>query len=621
MPVGQRRLAAILAADVVGYSRLMGADEESTVQTLQVHRNEVIDPLLKTYNGRVANTAGDSLLIEFSSAVDALRCAIEVQKEIAARNSEIPDDRRQVFRMGINVGDVISQGDDLLGDGVNVAARLESLAPPGGVCISHTVRDQVRDRIDVALEDLGEVEVKNIARAIHAFRVRDTGEISVAATTSSSPGRRYGIVAAVVLFIAAGVGTWWWSERLSSPPATAAQTAKVSIAVLPFENLSDDKKQAYFARGVIEDITTDLSKVPGLHVPSGSATRRYANRRVAAQQVGQELGVRYVLEGSIQTAGSRIRLTAKLIDVETGRQLWAERYDRSTEDVFAVQDEIANHVVAKLSQNLEATSLRRKPRTYTPNLEAYDLYVQGRAKRIPPTPANLAAALKLFEKAIALDPNFAGGYAGAAYLYVLRYESPNVDGGSSDRDLKTAVRLAEKAVELDPEFGPAWGSLAWAWGRERRFEQAIEAIRTAIEKAPNDSLMRATYGWLLGHTGRPQEGIEQVRHAMRMSPDSLPMLYFLGALYRVAGDFEKAIEALVEHRRRLGGRILPSPTSQLIAAYVQAGRLDQARAEISTLLKVAPKFSVSLAARTHVYKDADIQAAFADALQKAGLPD
>ena len=337
--------------------------------------------------------------------------------------------------------------------------------------------------------------------------------------------------------------------------------------------------------------------------------------------IGAKLGVRHILEGGVRRAGNRLRITAKLIDTSDGLQGWAERYDRDQKDIFAVQDDIAERVVAALSERLKNGSLNRVARSYEPNLEAYDLYIQGRAKRIPPTPANLAAALNLFEKTIEIDGSFAGGYAGAAYVHVLKYGNTYPLGSSPSKDLEAAIRLAERAVKLDPSFGPAWGSLGEAYMRRGRYDDALQAVEKAMKAAPNDSLMRATYGRLLGHIGRPQDGIEQVKRAMRMSPDSLPMLYFLGANHRAAGQFNAAIEALTEHRKRLGGRVIPLPTTQLIAAYVQAGLTDKARAETKKLLKAAPRFTTSVATRTHAYKSANEMERFVGALREAGVPE
>ena len=621
----RRRLAAIVAADVAGYSRLMGADEEGTIASLRAHRREVIEPKLSEYHGRIANTAGDSFLIEFASAVDALRCAIEIQSAISDRNADVPEDRRLVLRIGINVGDVVSQGEDLLGDGVNVAARLEGLADPGGICISRSARDQVRDRLDIELEDLGEIEVKNIARPVRAFRVVKGGKSPNRRTRRAASKSRYILGAVALLALIAGGGLWWRNSSSIVPEApveTADNASKrPSIAVLPFANLSDQKEQAYFADGITEDITTDLSRVAGIYVTSRSATLRFRGNTHDPRRIGIELGVGHILEGSVRRAGGKIRVTAKLIDARTGGQLWAERYDRETQGVFAVQDEIAVRVVEQLSRTFGIGSLSPAKRAYTPKVEAYDLYIQGRVKRIPPTPPNLSAALGMFNKAIEIDPKFAGGYAGASFAHVLLYADSTALADFPGDHLETAERLARKAVELDPDFGPAWGSLAEVYFRKGKFEEAIRAIEKAMKAAPSDSLMRANYGRLLGHVGRAEKGIEQIRLAIRMSPDSLPLLYFLGANFRVAGQFDKAIEALTEHRKRLGGRILPGPTSQLIAAFSGAGREIEARKEAQKLLKRVPHYTVKQASRTHVYQSSGDRNRFAAALREAGVPE
>jgi adenylate cyclase len=551
----QRKLVAILAADVAEYSRLMGADEEGTLAKLTALRSEVFDPSIARFGGRIANTAGDSILAEFSSVIEALRCAMEVQGTIADRNAGVPEEKKVIFRIGLHVGDVIEQDGDLLGDGVNVAARLEGLDEPGGICLSRAARDQVRDRMDVPLDDLGEVAVKNIERPVRVFRVATDGVV----VTSGS--RRMALLcgrlaAATLAFaVIAGGGLWWWQawvERVepTKPDGIAVPLpGKPSIAVLPFSNMSGDKEHEYFSDGITEDITTDLSKVVGLIVTPSSATRRYKGKDTDPRVVASKLGVHHVLEGGVRRAGNRLRITAKLVDAVNGVQVWAERYDRDLKDIFATQDDIAERVVAELSKMLKEGSLNRVTRSYTPNLKAYDLYIQGRAKRIPPTPENLAAALNMFEKAIELDDGFAGGYAGAAYVHILKYGNPYPQNISPSKDLESAVRLAEKAVRLDPSFGPAWGSLAEAYMRKRRYDEALDAINKAMGAAPNGSLMRATYGRLLGFVGRAQEGIQHVKQAMRMSPDSLPMLYFLGGNYRAAGQYKAAIEALTEHRK------------------------------------------------------------------------
>ncbi len=622
-----RRLAAIVAADVAGYSRLVGLDEEGVLRALRTHRAEFIDPLIAEHGGRIANTAGDSLLLEFPSAVDALRCALELQAGMEKRNADTPSDRRIRFRIGVNVGDVVSEGDDLLGEGVNIAARLEGVAPAGGICLSRAARDQVRDRMPVDLDDLGEVQVKNIARPVRAFRVQGMGEPDDTVIVIRKSALRGPLIAAGIVLVVLAGGLAAWRPWETPPPAPApaspelARAATPSIAVLPFANRSDDAGQDHFAAGISEDIATDLSKVGGLRVAASSAAARFAGGGADPRQVAQALAVDHLLEGSVRRAGENVRVTATLIDGATGAQLWAERYDREADDVFAIQSEIAEEVVAELSRTLSEAKLTRVVRRHTPDLRAYDLYIQGRAKRIPPTPENLQAALALFNEAMTIDPAFAGGYAGAAYVRILLYANGDAPDGGGIDNLGAALKLAEEAVRLDPEFGPAWSSLAEAYYRLGRFDDALNAITKAMQAAPSDSLMRASYGKLLGHIGRGDEGIKQIEIAMRMSPDSLPLLYFLGLNQRAAGEPEVAIETLLEHRNRLGDRVLPGPTTQLIAAYADAGRPDDARAEAARLLEAQPNFTTDLAARTHLYKDPADMERFRAALTAAGIPE
>ena len=620
-------MVAILAADVVGYSRLMGADEEGTLSTLNAHLAEFIESLIADHKGRIVKKMGDGLLVEFASVVDAVHCAVAWQEGMAVRNADADQNGNIVFRIGINIGDVIVQDDDVFGDGVNVAARLEGLAEPGGICISRSARDQIPDKLEYGLEDLGEVAVKNIARPVRVFRVLPKGVVVSTSVKPPAGKRRWApIGGAGLALLLIGALIWWqpWQGYIDQPAPGSGQSAKTekpSIAVMPFANRSNDSAQAYFSSGITEDITTDLSKVTGLFITPGSATRRYRGQEIDPRVIGRKLGVRYILEGGVRRADKHLRITARLIDTSTGIQVWAERYDRELKDIFSIQDDIADRVVSALSEKLSAGPLRRVARVYTPNSDAYDYYIHGRANRIPPTPTNLAAALSLFEKAIERDPKFAGGFAGAAYVHILRYGNPFPPGKSPSAELETALRLAQKAVKLDPSFGPGWGSLSEAYMRKGLFEDALKAQKKAMELSPNDSLMRAAYGRLLGHIGRAEEGIKYVKQATRMSPDSLPMLYFLGSNYRAAGQFDAAIKALVEHRKRLGGRVVAPPTSQLIAAYVQAGQLDKARAEVAGLIRVSPRFTVAVAQRTHVYKSEAQMVLYVSALRKAGLPD
>jgi adenylate cyclase len=356
-----------------------------------------------------------------------------------------------------------------------------------------------------------------------------------------------------------------------------------------------------------------------LTVASNSAAKRLSARDSDLSTFASKLGVGHLLEGTVRRANDRIRITAKLIEAKTGKQLWAERFDRESTDIFAIQDEITNQVVSQLSKIFKQKTLKKKSRGYVPNSLAYDYYIKGRAQRIPPTPGNLKAAFANFNKAIEIDPKFAGGYAGASLATILAASDSTNTPDSAKSGLKKALELAKKSVELDPEFGPGWGSLAEVFLRTGQYQKCLEAIKKAILAAPNDSLMRAHYGRYLGYVGRADEGIEQVKQAMRMSPDSLPLLYFLGANQRVIGQYDEAIESLTEHRNRLGGRILPAPKVQLIASYVQSGQLGKAKEETAKFLKAAPNFTAAKANKIHQYQNPEDQQNFSEALLEAGL--
>lgn len=632
MEEGRRRLAAIVAADIAGYSRLMEADEEGVIQTMARLRADIVEPRLAQHHGRIANTAGDSFLIEFASAVDAVRASLDIQSDVARMNADVAEDRQLQFRIGINVGDVVAQGDDLLGDGVNVAARLEQSAPAGGICVSRSVRDQVLDRLPLGLEDLGEIEVKNIARPVHVFQVTGMDPSAESALGRSRRRRRLSMVggvglATVVAFGAAGAAYWAYRTDRPAPEPIAetapAAAAPLSLAVLPFADRSDGGDQAYFAIGVAEDIGTELARFDGLTVTAPAAARRFHGPDVDPQAAARELGVSAALTGSVRRSGETIRVTARLVDANSGAQLWAERYDRSAADVFQVQDDISRQVAAALSARLGAVVAPPsppRPRGRAPDIRAYDAYIQGRAKRIPPTPENLKAAMTLFEQAIEFDSIFAGGYAGASFVQSLTAYLPQPEM-PPDVHIAEALRLAEAAVALDPQFGPAYGALGEALFRARRHAEAIEAIETAVRLAPNDSLMRAHYGRLLGFVGKPEDGAEQARQALRMSPDSPPPLFFLGENQRLAGEFEAAIATLEEHRERLGGRLVVQPSLQLTAAYAQAGRIDDARALAGEIQANIPGVTVAFADRVNPYLLPEDRDAFLIALRAAGLPE
>ena len=600
MQTADRRLAAILAADIVGYSRLMSLDEEGSIAQLRSHRANIFEPRSEAFGGRIANMAGDSFLIEFASAVEALRYALAVQSDLATHNADVLKKRRLKFRIGIN-----------LGDGVNVAVRIEALAQPGGICISRSVCDQVRDRVDVALIDLGETKVKNISRAVQVFKVDMAGvaeDFSISRKRSAQLGSKTNVaVVGLAIIIAAAVA---WFILFNSPNGSdmtagnprAAQSSQPSIVVLPFENQSGDPEQTYFARGIWEDVTTDLSCVSGLLVTSSSAVARFkpGTTTQSPTAIGETLGVRHLLQGSVRRSGDKLRISTRLIDAASGQQIWAERYDRAAEDLFAIQDKITDQVVNQLSALFANTGLARSPRSYTPK--------------------NIAAAVRSFDRAIVIDPNFSGGYAGAAMAQVLAAFAGGGDDDAYQQQLRLALDLANKAVSLDPQFGPGWGNLAEVRFKMGQFDDALTVIKTAIEKAPSDSLMRANFGCYLGYLRHGAEGQAQVKTALRMSPDSLLLLYFLAINLRAEGKYQEAVETLLEHRKRLGGRILPAPTAQLIAAQVQAGLLDDAKQTCLALLKVEPWFSARPALRTHTYQYKEDANQFVELLVRAGIP-
>ena len=607
----ERRLALILVADIVGYSRLMEADEAGTFRRVKGHLAECVEPLIQSHSGRIVKHMGDGLLAEFASVVDGVRAAVEIQKAMAARELVVDPATQIAYRIGINLGDVIVENGDLFGDGVNVAARLEQLAEPGGICISGAAYDQMKGNVPVQYEPLGKTTVKNISEPVRAYRVIIDGLVRVPA----APKRKiWGIfVAATAIVLAAAIGAFIWFQGRGDE-----QPSNLRIAVLPFASDARDPARRYFADGIAEDVTTELSRIDGVTIAGQSVAAQLKEAGAARQEAATALGVDRLLEGSVRRAGDHVRITVKLTHAQTDGQIWTERFDRELQDVFVVQDEIAD-LVAKEVAGVIGGVAPLMPRVHTPNVDAYDAYVYGRARRIPPTPKNLAEALGSFERAISIDPLFAGGYSGVAYIHLLRYESPSTSDADAQGLLEKAAALAEKAVALDADFGPAWAALADVRFRRRDFDGALLAIRKAVDLAPSDSLMRASYGRLLSYAGEPDLGANEVKAAMRMSPDSLPMLFFLGGALRAAEKFEDAIAALTEHRKRLGGRLLPAPTAQLIATYIQAGQSDAGKRLAAELLQAYPNYTIAVANR-HAFLDAAEQAAFLDALRQAGVP-
>lgn len=575
----ERRLAAILAADVVGYSRLMSQDEEGTLRRLKAHLGELVEPHIAAHRGRIVKRTGDGLLVDFSSAVEAVRCAVAIQAGMADRNRAAAGDGRIEFRIGINLGDVIIEGDDIYGDGVNIAARLESLADPGGIYVSRTVRDSVRDTLGIALEDLGEKPVKNIPRPVRVFRVGAAGG--------------------------------------SRRPAAPAIPDKPSIAVLPFTNMSGDAEQEYFSDGISEDLITDLSKVQALFVIARNSSFTYKGRAVKVQEVGRELGVRFVLEGSIRKAGNRVRITAQLVDAESGGHLWADRFDRELNDIFATQDEVVHKIVEALAVKLSRVEEQDLKRGGTRNLEAYESWMRARQLMGVGTSETIAQSRALNRRALELDPNFSAPHVGLAFAAVADYVNAWVPDPSGALD--EGERWARRAIELDerqPGGHVALGNVR-VW--QRRHDEALSELHRAVELDHNYAQGHALLGMALMYSGHQTEALEALGAAMRLDPHYPNILLHLAAQAHFSlGQDGIAASHLVE-------RIARNPNTDasrmlLASAYGHLGRLEEARAAWSGLLEVNPGFSVVQREGVLPYKDTRDFQRILDGLAKAGLP-
>ncbi len=580
----ERRLTTILAADVVGYSRLMGADEAGTLAVLKGHRVELFDPKAAQYGGRTVKLMGDGALMEFASVVDAVSFAVEVQVAMAARNAGVAEDRRIVFRIGINIGDIIVEGDDIHGNGVNVAARIEALADPGGVCISRAARDQVRDKLDIALEDLGEVEVKNIARPLRIFRVPING---------ATPG-----------------------VAVESAPAVEATVLpdKPSIAVLPFENMSGDPEQEFFADGLTEDILTALSRFRGLFVISRNSAFVYKGKATNVHDVARDLGVQYVVEGSVRKAGNRVRVTVQLIDAEADRHIWAERYDRDLEDIFAVQDEVTTAIVATLPGRIDAATQERAERKRPENMAAYEYVLAGKTLHHRSRKVDNEEAQRLLDRAIELDPKYAHAHSWKACTLAQTW----VYGWCEDRDA-TWEKIAEElqtALALDDDDSDVHRVLAAVNLAHGEFDKATYHQGRALSLNPNDDLIVVQQGEILTWLGQPEEGIEWIHNAMRLNPYHSERFWgHLGRAHYMARQYAEAVEAF----KRITA---PDHThhSFLAASYAQMDDEAAAKEHAGAVLKQDPEFTVGGYLETlHYNRESDLDH-HREGLLKAGLP-
>ncbi|HXV81281.1 MAG TPA: adenylate/guanylate cyclase domain-containing protein [Candidatus Binatia bacterium] len=629
----RRKLTTILAADVAGYSRLMGEDEEATLSTLKAYR-EIIDELIARHEGRIFSTAGDSVLADFGSAVEAVRAAIAIQEELKVRNLELAEGRQMKFRIGINVGDVMVEGDDLFGDGVNVAARLEGLAEPGGICISGTAFNQVKNKLSIGFEDIGPQAVKNIAEPVPAFRIV-AGPISVRGTMVKPAARTRwrlpALAAAVVVLVAlAGGIVWWqpWAPRVEPGPAARGAHPlpdKPSIAVLPFANISGDKEQEYFSDGITNDIITELSKFSNLFVIASNSVFTYKGKPVKVDEVGRDLGVRYVLEGSVQKAADRVRINAQLVDAATSRHLWADRYDRDLQDVFAVQDEITKSIVTALEVVLTADEQRRTARRYTDVIEAYDLFLRGRnyllagretGSFMRGTRQAHLKARTLFEEAIRLDPKFAAAYAEKSITYFFNFIMPL----SRDPELLgPAWEAAQRSVALDDSLALAHARLSWVYLARRDQDKAIAEGKQAIALDPNDAENYAQLGNVLNWAGEPEEAIPLIEKAMRLNPlYPFNYLFYLGQAHYLLGQNEEAI-TLMNRALTRAGSFLPLRL-HLAVLYQKLGRQKEAKAQLSEARKTFAWVSIEDTRQRSLYKGGLLEG-FLDGLRMAGMPE
>jgi TolB-like protein/class 3 adenylate cyclase len=608
----ERRLAAILAADVVGYSRLIEQDEAATLAALKDLRRQVIDPLLAEHKGRIVKLMGDGALVEFASVVDAVACAVAVQRGVAERQAEVPPERRIVFRIGINLGDVVVEGEDLLGDGVNIAARLEQLAEPGGVLISGTAYDHLQGRLGLPIEDAGEQQVKNIARPVRVYRVRLDG---AAASLISRPRRRRGWVlvpaAAAVLLLIAGGGAWWFW------PGGSTAGGKPGIAVLPLANLSGDPRWERLAGGITENIITDLAKSPDLLVIARNSTEVYKGKPVDVRRVGQELGVRYVLEGSLQAEAGRVRLTAQLIDASTGGHLWAERYDRPEMDLFAVQDEVAQNVAAalggwygRLAEARRGEAKRRPPAS----LEAYDLYLLGLEQKHLYTKASMQEAIRLFSRAVELDPGFARGWTMLGLACNIAATSGFVDDPAATN--RMFVEDVKKAAALDPFDAFTQALLGGVRALEGDLKGAEVALDRALELGPNDANTLVAVTWQMPLIiGRADEAVRYGQRAMALDPGS-PAVYApaLTVAQYAAGQYGEAVATL--RRAPLeGGEML----MYWAMAQAQLGHAEEARKAAERIRSEFPSFTVEGYIRDFPVIAPGALAAIREGAAKAGL--
>ena len=630
----ERRLAAILAADVQGYSHHTELNEEASTATLRMYR-AVVEESISAHRGHIFSSAGDGVVAEFPSVVEAIRCGVEIQNEIAERNAAVPEDGRMQFRIGVNLGDVIAEENNLYGTGVNVAVRLEQLAKPGGICLSQTVYDQVRKIVEIPFEDIGDHRLKNIAEPVHVYRILPSTLAAVAKGLFSRTNirrQRFGVATGVLLLLlaVAAAGAFYlrqpavlWDALLGGGLSLPEHAA---IAVLPFNDMSATHDQQYLADGITEDLTTGLAKFPELIVMSRNSTLTYKDKPTDTRQVGKDLNVRYLIEGSVQRADQNVRVTAQLIDASTGSQLWADGYDREISSIFAIRDDITRSIVGtigglggKLAQAEVARLSAKAPNSFT----AYDYLMRGWYEWHKFTRESNAAARDLFEQSRKIDPNYARAYAGLAWAYADDYDYEWTE--DFEKTLKLTLEMAQTAVRLDPNDYQAQWALGWACLYNRQHERALTHYLRARELNPNDAELLAEMANFLIWIGQPKQAIDQVKEAIRLNPFHENWYEdYLGWAYEEAGMPQKAIEIfeqVIDLQNPDDDGLWYFPFIAAAYADPTVGRMDDAREIVKTLLSRKPEFSISEAlSHAYPYKTKELVDRFVNAARRAGVP-
>ena len=625
----KRKLTAILGADVKGYSRLMDDDEEATLHTLTSYRT-AFKNLVDEFRGRVVSTPGDYVLAEFPSAVDAVNCAVEIQRELAERNAELPDTRQMEFRIGINLGDVIEEDGQIYGDGVNIAARMEPLADAGGICISGRVYDQVANKLGLEYDYLGEHEAKNISRPIRVYRVLTSPGAPAKRITKaikSLKNQKSKIIAisivSALLIIVAITGEWkFYNESSAIETASIEEMAfalpqKPSVAVMPFVNLSDDTPMDKVVDGITDNIITLLSKVPQLFVISSKSTFAYKDKQVKVQQMAEDLGVRYILEGSVDKADDKVRVNVQLVDAVEGHHLWTERFDRQFDDVFDIQDEIALNVCSNLRVLLREGEKARVVRGMTKSVEAFDLFIQADVQRKLWTKEGTAKARELLKQALEIDPNYidALNMMVGTHLVDARFGY----GQSREGSLQAAEDATNNILAIDDKDSRAFGGLGQIHLWRGEHDKAIIARKKAYSLNPNNSYNIAGLAWATFASGEPEEALGLIKEAMRLNP-SFPdwWLMILQESYRLSGHYDEAIEAAHEELRRLDNYFT---RTRLALYYAQTGRDEEARTEIAKVLQLNPNMNLQIWENAQFFKNRDwLERDLAD-LRRVGLPE